>query len=193
MKKILLSLCAIMIAYSVSAQRVGYGPKVGLNVAMLTNKAFDARMNFNAGAFIEYDLSAPWSLEFSAIYSRQGAKMKNFPVSLTENRDATFRLDYMNMPLVAKFYPWMGLNVFLGPQFSYLVNAEVKAKDMDAVSLKCVYKKFDIAAVVGVGYTWENGILVAAQYNCGLNPIYKDKSLKKVYNGVFQFNVGFRF
>lgn len=193
MKKILLSLFAIMIVCSVSAQRIGYGPKVGLNVAMITDKAFDARLNFNAGAFVEYDLSAPWSLELSAIYSRQGATMKHLPISLTENRDATFRLDYINMPLVAKFYPWMGLNVFLGPQFSYLVNAEVKVKDVDAISIKSVYKKFDIAAVIGVGYTWENGILVAAQYNCGLNPIYKDKSLKKVYNGVFQFNVGFRF
>lgn len=193
MKKILLSLCAIVIAYSASAQRIGFGPKVGLNVAMITDKAFDPRLNFNAGAFIEYDISAPWSIELSALYSRQGAKMNNLPISLTENRDATFRLDYINMPLVAKFYPWMGLNVFLGPQFSYLVNAELKVKDMDAQSIKCAYKKFDIAAVVGVGYTWENGILVAAQYNCGLNPIYKDKSLSKVYNGVLQLNVGFRF
>lgn len=193
MKKILLSLFAIMLAFSVSAQRVGFGPKVGLNIGMLTDKAFDARYNFNAGAFVEYDISAPWSLELSALYSRQGGMLKHYPVTLTENRDATLRLDYVNAPLVIKYYPWMGLNIFLGPQFSYLVNAELKVKDIDAMSIKDTFHKFDIGVVGGVGYTWECGLVLSAQYNLGLRPIYKDKDLTKVYNSVVQINMGWRF
>lgn len=194
MKKILLSLFALMMVMGASAQnRIGYGPKVGLNIGMLTDKAFDARYNFNVGAFVEYDLSAPWSIELSAIYSRQGGTMKHFPVTLTENREATLRLDYINLPVVAKFYPWMGMNIFLGPQFSFLTNSQTKVKDIDAVNLKDTFQKFDIGAVGGIGYTWEWGMMISAQYNFGLRPLYKNKELKKVYNNVVQINVGWRF
>lgn len=194
MKKILLSLFAVMLVISVSAQRrVGFGPKVGMNAAMLSDKAFDARISFNAGLFVEYDLSAAWSLELSAIYSSQGAKMENVPVTLTEKMDATLRLDYINIPLVVKFYPWMGMNIFLGPQYSMLVDAQQKFKDQDATSVKKSYKKCDFGGVVGLGYTWECGMLISAQYNMGFLPIYKDKKLDKVYNNVFQVNLGWRF
>lgn len=193
MRKILLSLFAIVIAISASAQTVGFGPRFGFNAAMLTDKAFDPRYNFNVGAFVEYDLCPAWSLEMAGLYSRQGATHKHTPITLTETRKATLCLDYINVPLVAKYYPWMGLNIFLGPQFSYLINAEQKIKDMDNTNVKSAFNKFDISAVLGVGYTWECGMVLALQYNCGLKSIYKDKDAKDVYNGVLQMNMGWRF
>ena len=193
MKKIILSLFAIILTISVSAQTIGYGPRVGFNAAMLTDKAFDARYNFNAGAFVEVDFTPRWSVELAAIYSRQGATQKDTPVSLIEKANSTLRLDYINTPLVVKYYPWQGLNIFVGPQFSYLVNAALKADNIDKQSVRSSFRKFDIAAVLGVGYTWESGMLVNLQYNQGLRSIYKGGNMDKTYNGVIQLNVGWRF
>ena len=192
MKKITLSIFAIILAISASAQTVGYGPRVGFNVATLSDRAFDARYNFNAGAFVEVDFSPRWSVELSAIYSRQGATQKDTPISLIEKANSTLCLDYMNAPLVVKYYPWQGLNVFLGPQFSFLVNAKMKLGDIEN-SVKRYFHTFDIGAVIGVGYTWECGMLVNLQYNQGLRPIHENSNHNKTYNGVVQLNVGWRF
>lgn len=196
MKKILFSLFAIVLAISSSAQnyeRIGYGAKAGLNIAMLTEGASQARLNYNAGVFVDYDFSVDWSVELGVNYSRQGGCNDEFATSLTETNDMTLCLDYINLPLVAKFYPIEGMNVFLGPQFSFLVNAEQKIDGGEDTKVMSQFEKFDIGIAVGVGYEWENGMIVSGQYNIGLRDIYKGDEYDNVHNSVFQLSVGWRF
>ncbi len=192
MKKILFALFAIVLAYSASAQRIGYGPKGGFNISMLSGDMdYKARFNFNVGGFVEYDFAPEWAAELSVLYSRVGGKLDNVAISLTETTDAKLRLDYISLPLVAKFYPLDGMNVFLGPKFSFLVGAKQKLGDGDYVSVKSSWKTFDFGLTVGTGYAWEFGLLAYIQYNVGLTDIYKgDESVR---TGGLQIGIGWRF
>lgn len=195
MKKIILLLCASIFVINVSAQSFGYGPRIGANASMILDRAYDMQYNFNAGAFFELDLSTEWSVEIAGIYSRQGMKYSKMPISLTKTAETNFKLDYVNIPIVAKYYPWKGLNIFLGPELNILTSAKSKTVGVAGeTSLWSQYQKYNISGVAGIGYTWECGFLITAQYSNTLLSIYRSSAnMEKTYGGVAQINVGWRF
>ncbi len=193
MRKIVISLLVSMLALSASAQRVGFGPKAGINISMLTDKYIDysTRVSYHAGAFLEYDFSKCFSIELAALYSSQGGKVNKVATSLIESSDATLRLNYINIPLLAKFYMWRGLNIFAGPQFGFVVSAQQKIEGGDWLKVRDDWRTFNIYAVGGVGYTWRCGLLLSAQYNWGFIDMYRSRDV--VRNGVLQISAGWRF
>ena len=87
-------------------------PKVGVSIANLTEfKGTDPRVGVVAGVEGEYQASDIFSVSAGVLYSMQGAKgnIGNFI-------DATNRLDYINVPIMANVYVVKGLAVKLGVQ-----------------------------------------------------------------------------
>jgi hypothetical protein len=93
-----------------------------------------------------------------------------------------------------------GLQLFAGPQLSYLVknNIQVKAgalglslynKNFDVTSN---FKKWDAGLSGGVGYEFANGFNIQASYDHGLSRPDANSRLKS-YNSAVKLGVGFRF
>jgi len=170
MKKIIfLSLMVLFTAKSLS-QGVDLGIKVGANFATLTELPnVDTRTGLNFGAFFTIKFNDKIAIQGDVLYSQQGAEFDLDKVDL----------DYVNVPIVFKYYLVKKLNLHIGPQFGFLVS------DFDASEFEDSYESTDVSGVVGLGLDSPLGFRVDGRYNFGLTEFLPD-----VKNNVFSLSVG---
>ena len=170
MKKIIfLSLMVLFTAKSLS-QGVDLGIKVGANFATLTELPnVDTRTGLNFGAFFTIKFNDKIAIQGDVLYSQQGAEFDLDKVDL----------DYVNVPIVFKYYLVKRLNLHVGPQFGFLVS------DFDASEFEGSYESTDVSGVVGFGLDLPLGFRVDGRYNFGLTEFLPD-----VKNNVFSLSVG---
>lgn len=177
MKKIITLFVAslVLVTFSANAQGFHIIPKVGMNLSSLSNVDGKSIVGLNAGVSFEILFTEKFGIEPGVLFSMQGTKVK----------DVRTKLNYINIPVYAKYYVLGGLNVFAGPQVGFNVSAKQGGK-----SVKDMVKNADFGLGLGVGYQFGFGLMVAANYNFGFVDIQKSTKTK---NGVFQLNAGWRF
>jgi Outer membrane protein beta-barrel domain len=165
-------LLALVPLRSFSQAQVALGLKGGLNLSKLDIKAgasnIDNRTGFHGGAFGLIKLTKI-GIQPEILFSKQGSNFKFDNV----NYEANF--DYINVPVLLKLYLAAGLNIQLGPQFSFLSTSELvnTANGVkDAQSAKNLFdKKSDIVVAAGLGWDLPFGVTIDARYNIGLSDI----------------------
>lgn len=176
MKKIFLVASILFLGITIAnAQGLKLGAKVGANFSSLdgNNLEGDNLTGYHVGAIVELNILDNFSIQPELMYSSQGTKFE------TED----LKLDYLSLPVLAKFYLISDqLSLEAGPQFSFLVNDDVKGQ-FEA-------ETFDFAAVGGLGYNLTSFIFLQARYVVGLTDTSRDAS---VTSKMFQFSAGFRF
>lgn len=189
MKK-LIAIAALMLSSVATFAQQAVGsisiqPKLGLNIASITKgDDTDPRFGLAAGAEFMYQASDILGVSFGALYSMQGCKGK------AEGIDATFKTDYINIPILANVYVAKGLAVKLGLQPGFCVNNKVKLEangttiEGDSFDENTV----DLSMPIGLSYEFDN-IVIEGRYNFGLTKVWKDMDNK---NSVFQFTVGYK-
>lgn len=183
MKKFTLSLLAIF-AMSTTAfaqtPDIKIGAKAGLNISNISGADnVKSKTGFHVGALAEIFINEQFAVQPEVLYSSQGAKGKG-------SNGPKINLDYINVPIMAKYYVMDGLSVQAGPQIGFNVKAEEGSFDV-----KDEVNTVDFGLNFGAGYELPMGIFVDARYNLGLTKVYKEgKSLK---NGVFQISLGYKF
>lgn len=182
-KKLWIAVIAIGIAGTVNAQEVKFGAKLGMNVSSINGSNvtnIDSKTGFVLGVTSEISLTDKFSVQPELLFSQQGAKSEgNF----------TLDLNYLTLPIMAKYYVVKGFSVEAGPQFSFLVKDEAVSETNGAVS-DTDARNFDLNANLGLGYQLENGIFFQTRYNLGLLDVAKGSNNK---NGVFQIALGYQF
>lgn len=199
MKKIAF-LLLLFVAFQVSAQEFHFIPKIGLNMANITNSDGSMKPGLNIGVAGEVMMTERFAIEPGIFYSMQGTKDKESGTTMK------IKNDYLNIPVLFKGYVYEGFNLFAGPQLGFKVSSKIKASQSGtSVSTNegsDLFKTVDFSIVLGAGYQSPMGFLVSLNYNIGLtNTIDKDKfsSLlgttvdETCRNGVLQLNVGWRF
>ncbi|WP_346881475.1 porin family protein [uncultured Algibacter sp.] len=197
----LLSIIAVFAIGSVNAQEVKFGAKAGVNFASLNGDdsgELDSRTSFHIGAVAEIIISDKFSVQPELLYSGQGAKFEE--TFLDEKFESTLKLDYLNIPIMAKYYVYEGLSVEAGPQIGFLLSAESEDKEdgeTETADVKDQISSIDFGLNFGLGYKLENGLNFAARYNLGLSNVFDDSDDDsddfKQQNGVFQISVGYTF
>src|SRR5690606_35203952 len=173
MKKITLTLLGL-VAFSTSAlaqQEVKFGPKAGVNFANL-NGAENSEMktSFHVGAVVEIKFNEKFSVQPEVLYSAQGASFNALGV------DGEIKNDYINVPIMAKYYFIEGFSVELGPQIGFLMKSEAESGD-NTIDTKDAYKSIDFGLGVGLAYDLPMGLFVGARYNLGLSKVNEDVSV----------------
>ena len=125
------------------------------------------------GMFAEFKVSNKFSIQPELLYSRQGAKV------------GSKKLNYINVPVLVKFYPINKFSIEAGPQVGYLLS--IKGGTLS----KSDYKKIDLSAVMGFNYQLNDEIGIGARYNLGLKDITKTSGKHK--NAMFQFLLTYKF
>ena len=173
---------------------VSFGVKGGVNFATLNGgiESPDSRINFHAGALVEFPIAEIFSIQLEALYSGQGAEIGG---EGPDGDDAELQLDYINVPLLAKFYIFEGFSVEAGPQFSFLLNDEIdlnpNSGSGDSPSpFRNELKTFEVGAAGGVTFQTPNGIFATARYIQGISNIIDNTNIQ---NSVFQLGVGYKF
>lgn len=167
MKKIIFLILLVLFTTKSFSQGVDLGIKVGANFASLTDDV-ETRTGLNFGGFATIKFNDKIALQGDLLYSQQGAELLDI---------GKVDLDYMNVPVVLKYYLVKKLNIQVGPQFGFLVNDD----DLNTESM-------DIAGVVGLGLDLPLGFRIDGRYNFGLTEIFPDVSGLK--NNVLSLSVG---
>ena len=186
MKKILVLAVVTVLGFTnVTAQKIKFGAKGGINIANIkgdNTSSLDPVAAFNLGLMAEIPISQKFSFQPEVMFSGQGYSFEGSDGNIVA-------LNYLNVPLMAKYYVLKGLSLEAGPQIGYLLSAK-----NEGTNVKDGFKKVDFAANLGVGCKLKNGINFGARYNFGLSNI-NDASgdSNKFRNSVFQLSVGYFF
>ncbi|MGO3183743.1 MAG: porin family protein [Aequorivita sp.] len=198
MKKLLfLGAIALFVFTSGQSQEFRLGAKAGLNVASLGGDNYGvgslgARTSFHIGALVEVPLGGKFSLQPELLYSSEGADWS------WGNGDNDIKLDYIRIPLLAKFYIIEGLSAEAGPVFGFLVSADKESHNEDTPIVfdpKDDYKSFDTALGIGASYRLNMGVFFSMRYNKGLLNVNEDRvdTSHKNHSNVFQISAGYFF
>lgn len=191
MKKLFLAVVAMMISAATFAQnevgQLTIQPKVGVNIANITDADdADPRIGLAAGAEFEYGLTDNIGLSAGVLYSMQGVK------TTIIDDDCTWKLDFLNVPILANFYVAKGFAVKLGVQPGFKLSSKAKFKGSGGskeVEVEDGVKSVDLSIPVGLSYQYQN-IVFDARYNWGVTKIVDDADSK---HSVFQITVGYKF
>lgn len=172
-------------------EKASFGIKGGLNYSTVTQGKFeegpDARTSFHIGVVGEVPIVPNiFSIQPEVLYSQQGFESN---VTLLGNTyTTTHKIDYLNIPVLAKLYLVKGLSLEAGPQFGFKLN---ESHDSDNSSIETnEVNKFDTALALGATFNLSGGIFIFGRYTYSLNEVVKDTDAK---NKVLQAGIGFKF
>lgn len=172
MKKVLLSAVAIM-AFGVAAQAqdMKFGVKAGANFTNFGGDYDgDGKTGFYVGGLVDFGISGNFHIQPELLYSNEGAE------------DAS--LDFIRIPVMAKYYLMEGLSLQAGPEIAFKVGGD---EGIDEGT-----KSLDFGIGAGVAYELPMGVFFDARYNLGLANI-SDFDPVDINNTGFMIGAGYRF
>lgn len=202
----LLSLTALMCGFSnlsvaqnasnMDSMATSFGVKGGVNFATVTGDDIDtpdSRTGFHVGLMAEMPIANIFSIQAEALYSAQGFE---YDFDGPDGDKVQYQLDYINVPVLAKFYLTKGLSIEAGPQFAFLVSEEIDYQpysddgDIDLQDTPAEAKNFEFGVAAGLTFLTDFGIFASGRYNMGVTEIVEDTNVK---NSVFQLSLGYKF
>ena len=191
MKKLLLIIAVFALVFNANAQEIKFGVKAGINFATIAGDETDdlkSKTTFHIGAVVEIPISDSFSIQPELVYSSQGAKVDD------NISDVELKLDYINLPIMAKFYVSEGFSLEAGPQVGFLMSSKIE-EDGESEDLKNETSGIDFGLNLGLGFKMETGLNFGARYNLGLSNIwdFEDSDNFKNQNSVLQIFIGFTF
>ena len=221
MKRYFLLFASVALSVFAMAQsKPSFGVKAGVSYAGLQGDAVNSLQNlidFSNGAittssrpgifgggFVNIPLSEKFSIEPGVYYAQKGYELKGSlslksAEFLSAGAKAQLTTSYIDVPVVAKVN-LSGLQIFAGPQVSYLADAKLRTtvgalgfnivdNTMDA---KPQFNQWDVALTAGVGYQFGNGVSISAAYDHGLSKVDNGQNFDS-YNRAFKVGLGFTF
>jgi len=209
----MMMIAAMMVAtLTASAQRsviepgqFGLQPKVGVNMGMVSDDNSKLKFGMVAGFEGQYQVNNWFGLSLGILYSQQGSKFKDL-------NDVKLNTEYLNIPVMAKFYVAKGLSLNVGVQPGFLTKSKFNVggynmyiDDMKLegeADIKDNTNKFDFSIPMSIAYEFDFGLAIEARYTSGLTNVMKnafdstastyDKTYKNK-NEVISLTVGYKF
>lgn len=190
MKKSIISLAVLLfIVMTAFAQNgpISFGAKAGVNFSSILGDEvddFDGRTSIHFGAVVKIGVSDVFAVQPELLYSTQGATWSIAGV------DSTFKLDYLNVPIMADFTVVEGFSLQAGPQIGINITSEVDI-DGETEELEDI-ESLDMGLGIGAQYTSPMGLFFQARYMVGLSDIVDDGDFKN-QNSVLSISAGWFF
>ena len=195
MKKLTIAfLCMILATGAAIAQKTfTFGPKIGVDYTHYWGKyhMHGGQLNYQAGLFMEYRFNNKFSIAPEVVFAAQ-----DFDVVYADN------LNYINVPVMLKFYVCPSLSIDFGPQLGINVYHKCTVKGKDGhKDYKKTYdtdaQSVDFGIGLGLTYNITKDVFVQGRYTMGLTDAY-EKFLGATYpinskNGNAQIAIGYRF
>lgn len=191
---------------------ISFGVKGGLNLSTVNGGSFDSpdyRVGFHAGVVVEFPIADIFSIQVEGLYSQQGYEISDYrdlgigypnpatprPIlGANDNPETEYQLDYINVPVLFKFYITEGFSAEAGPQFSFLVSEEYDNRPYEGSGDRNtdIFETFDVGATGGVTFQTPSGLFASGRYTQGITDILQNSN-QKITNSVFQISVGYKF
>ena len=165
MKKLLLSAAfAVCSVIAVNAQEVKFGVKAGPQITNLSGDNYDdvdSKFGFHVGVYANMKFGGDqFAFQPELLYSTQDGKIDE------EGIDIKYNFNYLNVPLMVKWYAYEGFNVEFGPQVGFNMSAKAKG---DALGFDIdedieENETIDFGLNIGAGYELESGLNFGIRY-----------------------------
>ena len=181
----LLFILVFLSSFSLAAQDHPIGIKLGGNIAYLAGDGTEnlsVLLNFHAGLFTEIPLSEDFKVQPELLFSVYG-----FTGSSQEN--SNFRLNYVTLPVMVKFFVSEEFSFDAGPQVGILVTAKNGTGSMADVKSDFYDRDFGVNA--GASFAISDEVSLSLRYYFGLTDITtaNTKNQNRALQLAFQFKI----
>ena len=204
MKKMFALIAAAIVCVSASAQ-VQFGAKAGFDMTHFWGD--DAprgwQPNYQVGLMMEYKFNPSFAIAPEVVFAAQGGKetdkvdVEEFP-GIVEAK-GTFHTNYINVPVMLKFYATPEFSIDFGPQVGFNVYSKMTASGKvsgieakQTIDLKDITKTVDFGLGLGATYNLTDNAFVQARYTLGLTNVF-DGDDAEAKNGNVQIAFGMKF
>ena len=197
MKKMFVLIAAAIVCMSASAQ-VQFGGKVGFDLTNFWGEDVEHGMkpSYQVGLLMEYKFNPRFAIAPEVVFASQGGKYKALDLnffSLDISKTVTFNTNYINVPVMLKYYVTPAFSIDLGPQVGFNVYSKYSIEDVDkAIDIKDNTKGVDFGVGLGGTYNLTDNAFVQARYTLGVTKVF-DGDHNKEKNGNIQVAFGMKF
>ena len=147
-KKILLAALVVISTNYISAQaKIGLKGGLGFANAKYTSGTYSETYNSivtpNFGLTLDFKGSESFNIQSGLMYNGMGGKYSY------DGGSTRTHLNYLSIPLLAKFKFGEGFHGYAGPQLSFLLSAKYKDEDGNAIDLTGASAKMQVRDVKG--------------------------------------------
>lgn len=170
---------------STDTSKPKFGIKGGVNFSNLyTEDVEDNNVltGFNLGVFAKLPITQTFAIQPELAYTTKGAELEYNNAFV--NGTSTFKLNYLELPVLLVVNLSENFNIHGGPYFAYLIDGKA-TNDSQGTLFDAEnnldnddFNKFDTGISVGIGYD-TNKIGFGIRYNYGLQKVGKERD----YNG----------
>ena len=197
MKKFFVLIAAAIVCMSASAQ-VQFGAKVGFDMTNFWGEDVEHGMkpSYQAGLLMEYKFNPHFAIAPEVVFASQGGKFKALDLNLfglDVSKNVTFNTNYINVPVMFKYYVSPAFSIDLGPQVGFNIYSKYSIEDVDkAIDIKDNTKTVDFGVGLGGTYNLTENAFVQARYTMGLTKVFEGE-YNKEKNGNIQLAFGMKF
>lgn len=197
MKKVLTLIAAAILCMSASAQ-VQFGAKVGFDLTNFWGSDVEHGMkpSYQAGLVMEYKFNPNFAIAPEVVFASQGGKFKALDLNffgLDVSKTVTYNTNYINIPVMFKYYVAPAFSIDFGPQLGINVYSKYSIEDVDkAVDIKDNTKDVDFGLGLGGTYNLTENAFVQARYTMGMTKVFEG-DYNKEKNGNIQIAFGMKF
>ena len=201
------ALLVLLFGDKVATENFYFSLKAGANLAILNGfeeSTMRPGAHFGLVATIKLNDKFYLAPEFTPL-SRKGAKNISMAHINSLPRDTQRTLNYIDIPVVARYYVHERFGLGAGPQFSFLTSAtdsytaDLADEEIEhSLDIKDSLNPFEFGLMVDITYTaWKarkgKGLNFHARYSHGLTDIVKNSSNETLTNSFFQVSASFPF
>ena len=196
MKKVFVLIAVAIVSMNAMAQ-VQFGAKVGVDATNFwgTDVPHGMQLNYQAGLLMEYKFSPKFAIAPEAVFAAQGGKYNGKALDFGDmliDTDMTFHSNYINVPVMFKYYVAPAFSIDFGPQVGFNVYSKYSIEDHDAVDIKDATKSVDFGVGLGGTYNLTEKAFVQARYTMGMTNAFKGEG-NDAKNGNIQLAFGMKF
>lgn len=178
MKRIILPIVAFLVFGFANGQSTRFGVKAGLNVSNFTGYQEDIKslIGFHVGGFAEIKVAQKFAIQPEFLFSTQGTTVEGYD----GNSNTNIKLNYLNIPVLAKYFITNAFNVEAGPQVGFLLSAKNQGEDIHDL-----YKTLDFGLNLGCAYNFTENISAGLRYTIGLTNVADNTDVPQDYPDLY--------
>lgn len=188
--KRLIVLVIFSMSLGLNAQDTSYGIKAGLNFSNLTGDlgvGASTRTSIHAGFMLENRVSEKFGASLELLYTSLGAKGET-----ERGGDGVLKLEYINFPVIFKYYPVDNFAIEAGPQIGFLASSDLSETGGVNFDLNDNFNSLDLGLNFGTSVKLDNGLIFGLRYYLGLEDIASNENVSGRNRGFF-LSTGFFF
>jgi hypothetical protein len=174
-KQLTLLACGLLLATAAHAQSEGMlGVKAGLNASTLTVNFATARNGLHTGLFYRSDPMKTIGYQTELLYSVRGADWRVSIPFTNIAQEASIRLNYLDLPVMAVYRPIPALELHGGGYVGYLLSSQYNSTgflgDLNGDLGEGQFNSFDAGILAGVAVNL-GPVQISGRYNFGLTKV----------------------